>query len=118
MLDSIAEEDGRGRVDRGVTVDVVGPSTTKAVSAEPKLKLPSGRGIYASPLQSSLSHTSDGLTCMYEQRVEDERQKSKMLKCTYLEQSSQVLHSYLVEMQFMALLILLESDLIQHWRGH
>ena len=46
MLDSVAEEVGRGRVDRGMFDDIVGPSTTKvvygAISAEPKLKVPSG----------------------------------------------------------------------------
>ena len=46
MLDRVAEEVGGGRVDQGVVDDIVGPLTIKvvydAISAEPKLRLPSG----------------------------------------------------------------------------
>ena len=46
MLDSVAEEVGRERVDRSMVDDNVGPLTTKvvcsAISAEPKLKVWSG----------------------------------------------------------------------------
>ena len=83
MVESVVEEEGRGRVDYCTVVldDAVCPSINKVVhatmSAEPKLKVPSGKGKYAPPSQSSLSHTSDGLTYTV-QKMKRKKKKAEL----------------------------------------